>query len=230
MYLVQIFRASPLMGFALCICLMTIFWCFLMAKRQQVGVDKILTGALGLIAVYEAIRVLKDAGVILFPGIQKLDGWVDFLIASMYLIAAMILKISSSERATTKVKLRLVEANEKTMEVGKGAPITATETAAFLDASPLATFAMDAGGTVVYWNPAAERLLGWKRDEVLGHQLSAFGNGQLRNKQGQEVAGAVWTTPIRLSNGSSRGTLTIAAERSILRDALPTEAELAVQS
>ena len=229
MYLVQIFRASPLMGLALCICLLTILWCFIMAKRQQAGLDKILTGVLGLIAVYEAIRVLKDAGVILFPGIQKLDGWVDFLIASMYLIAAMILKVSSSERATTKVKLRLVEANEKTMEVGKNAPHTAPDTAGLLDASPLATFAMDAGGTVVYWNPAAERLLGWKRDEVVGHQLSAFGNGQLRNKQGQEVAGAMWTTPIRWSNGSARGTLTIAADKSLLREALPPQAELAVQ-
>ena len=37
MYLVQIFRASPMMGLALCICLMTIFWCFLMARRQQGG-------------------------------------------------------------------------------------------------------------------------------------------------------------------------------------------------
>ncbi len=228
MYLAQIFRASPLMGLALCICLLTILWCFLMAKRQQVGLDKILTGVLGLIAVYEAIRVLKDAGVILFPGIQKLDGWVDFLIASMYFIAALILKISSSDRATTKVKLRLVEANEKTMDVGKSAAIAAPDTAGLLDASPLATFALDAGGTVVYWNSAAERLLGWKRDEVLGHQLSALGNGQLRNKQGEEVAGPVWTTPIRSSNGSARGTLTIAADKSILHDALPSQAELAV--
>ena len=112
MYLVQIFRASPLMGLALCICLTTILWCFLMAKRQQVGLDKILTGVLGLIAIYEAIRVLKDAGVILFPGIQKLDGWVDFLIASMYFIAALILKVSSSERVSTNARLRLVVANE----------------------------------------------------------------------------------------------------------------------
>src|SRR5450755_1714143 len=127
MYLVQIFRASPMMGLALCICLMTIFWCFLMAKRQQVGLDKILTGVLGLIAVYEAIRVLKDAGVILFPGIQKLDGWADFIIASMYFIAALILKVSSNQRASTQVKLRLVEANEKTVEFGKGTGIAAPE-------------------------------------------------------------------------------------------------------
>lgn len=236
MYLAQIFRASPLMGLALCICLATILWCLLMARRQQSGLDKVLTGVLGLVATYEAIRVLKDAGVILFPGIQRLDGWVDFLIASMYFIAALILKLSSSDRTTTKVKLRLVEANEKTVDVGKDLGKDAgrsvappvLEAAAILDASPLATFAVDGNGVVVYWNPAAERLLGWKREEVLGQHLPTAGKGPLRNKQGREVEAAVWTTPIRL-NGTDWGVLTIAAEKSALRVAFPS-AELAVQS
>ena len=227
MYLVQIFRASPMMGLALCICLMTIFWCFLMAKRQQVGLDKILTGVLGLIAVYEAIRVLKDACVILFPGIQKLDGWADFIIASMYFIAALILKVSSNERAATKVKLRLVEANEKTVDL-KGAGMVSPETMNLLDAAPLAAYAVDMNGTVIYWNLAAERLLGWRRDEVQGQPLPATGKGPLRNRQGKEIGAAVWTSPIRSSNGVARGTLTIAAEESVLRDALPAKAELAL--
>jgi hypothetical protein len=229
MYLLQIFRASPMMGLALCICLTTIFWCFLMAKRQQVGLDKILTGLLGLIAVYEAIRVLKDAGVVLFPGIQKLDGWVDFLIASMYLIAALILKVSSSERNSTKMRLRLVEANEKTSEPGKGVSMVPPEPVNLLDSSPLATFAVDVGGAVVYWNTAAERLLGWKRDEVLG-QPPLCGTGPLRNKQGQEFVAAVWTAPVRSPSGATRGTLIIAAEESSLREALPAKAGFAMQS
>jgi len=233
MYLAQIFHASPLMGLALCICLATILWCLLMARRQQSGLDKVLTGVLGLVATYEAIRVLKDAGIIFFPGIQKLDGWVDFLIASMYLIAALILKVSSSERTTTKVKLRLVEANEKTVDVGKdlgkerGAAAPPLETATLLDLSPLATFAVDGNGAVVYWNPAAERVLGWKREEVLGQRLPSTGKGLLRNKQGRDVEAAVWTTPIP-SNGTDWAVLTIAAEKSVLRAAFPS-AELAVQ-
>ena len=229
MYLVQIFRASPLMGLALCICLITILWCFLMSKRQQVGLDKILTGVLGLIAVYEAIRVLKDAGVVLFPGIQRLDGWVDFLIASMYLIAALILKVSSSERASTQMRLRLVEANEKTLEPGKGAVLSPPEQVNLLDSSPLAAFALDVTGAVVYWNASTERLLGWKRDEVLG-QPPRCGTGPLRNKQGQEFSAAVWTAPVRSSSGAARGTLIIAAEESTLREALPAKAELAMQN
>jgi hypothetical protein len=229
MYLVQIFRASPLMGLALCICLTTIFWCFLMAKRQQVGLDKILTGVLGLIAIYEAIRVLKDAGVILFPGIQRLDGWVDFLIASLYLIAALILKVSSNERASTKVRLRLVEANEKTSEPAKGSAIVSTEPLNLLDSSPLAAFAVDVAGAVVYWNPAAERLWGWKRDEVLG-QPAPCGNTPLRNRQGKQFVAAVWKAPVCTPSGVTRGTLTVAAEESTLREALPAKAALALQN
>jgi hypothetical protein len=228
MYLVQIFRASPLMGLSLCICLTTIFWCFLMAKRQPVGLDKILTGVLGLIAIYEAIRVLKDAGVVLFPGIQKLDGWVDFVIASMYLVAALILKVSSSERASTQVRLRLVEANEKTSEPGKGAGMAPPEPVNLLDSSPLAAFAVDVTGAVVYWNTAAERLLGWKREEVMG-QPPLCGNSPLQNKQGQLLVAAIWTAPVRSSSGAARGTLTIAAEGSTLKEALPAKAELAMQ-
>jgi PAS domain-containing protein len=228
MYLVQIFRASPLMGLALCICLTTIFWCFLMAKRQQVGLDKILTGVLGLIAIYEAIRVLKDAGVILFPGIQQLDGWVDFLIASMYFIAALILKVSSSERNSTNVRLRLVEANEKTAEPSKGAAMAAPEPVNMLDSSPLAAFAVDIAGVVVYWNAAAERILGWKREEVLG-QPPLCGTGPLRNKQGQETGAAVWTSPLRAPSGATRGTLIMAADQPTLAEAGPTNSQLALQ-
>ena len=232
MYLAQIFHASPLLGLALCICLATILWCLVMARRQQSGLDKVLTGVLGLIATYEAIRVLKDAGVLFFPGIQRLDGWVDFLIASMYFIAALILKLSSSDRTTTKVKLRLVEANEKTVDVSKDAAksaiATAPEATALLDASPLAMFAVDGGGAVAYWNPAAERLLGWKREEALGQHLPLAAKGLLRDKQGRDIEAIVWTTPIRW-NGAERGVMTIAVEKSALQITLPS-AELAVQS
>ncbi len=37
-------------------------------------------------------------------------------------------------------------------------------------ASPLAIVAMDTRGNVTLWNPAAERLFGWKRDDVVGRQ------------------------------------------------------------
>jgi PAS domain-containing protein len=219
LYLVQIFRASPLMAIALCVCLATIVWCILLAHRQKVGLDRLLTALLGMIAIYEALRLLKDSGVILFPGIRKLDGWVDFIIASLYLIAAWILKASSSDRASTKVRLRLVEANEKTMEPGKVGMASVPETTAVFDASPLATFAQDSNGMVIYWNSAAERLFGWNREEILGQRLPYAATGPLRNKQGREIEAAIWNAPIRPSSGTVRGTLTIAADNSALRAA-----------
>src|SRR5882672_6438063 len=108
-----------MMGLALSVCIITILWCIFLTRRQPSGLDKVLTGLLGLISIYEALRVMKDSGIMIFSGLHKLDGWVDFLIALMCLIAAMILKISTTDRNSTRVQLRLVEANEKTMELGK---------------------------------------------------------------------------------------------------------------
>ncbi len=217
------------MGLALCVCLATILWCILLCRRQQGTLDKVLTGLLGMIAIYEAVRIMKDSGIILFPGIRKLEGWVDFVIATTYLLAAMILKLSSSDRASTKVRLRLVEANEKTADVVKGVAGPNPEPATIIfDASPLATFAVDGNGSVVYWNSAAELLLGWRREELLGQRLPFAGTGPLRNKKGHKVEAAVWNAPFRSSNVPQRGTLTIAAGRSALRDAgINTESLLA---
>jgi PAS domain-containing protein len=231
LYLVQIFRASPLMALALVMCLATIFWCILLARRQQGRLDRALTGLLGMIAIYEALRVLKDWGVIHLPGYHQLDGWVDFIIAGTYLLAGLIIKYSGSDRANTKVRLRLVEANEKTMEVGRAS--TPETTHAVFDASPLATFAVDTKGVVIYWNGAAERLLGWKREQMLGQRLPFDGKGPLRNSRGNDIEAAIWTAPINSPNGSPRGTLTIAAGSIALRDAglspnLPSKTELAL--
>jgi PAS domain-containing protein len=230
LYLVQIFRASPLMALALCMCLATILWCILLARRQKARLDRMLTRLLGLIAIYEALRVLKDCGVLRIPGFHHLDGWVDFIIAGTYLIACLILKHSGSDRSNTKVRLRLVEANEKTMDVGRSASAPETTHAVF-DASPLATFAVDNKDLVIYWNGASEKLLGWKREQILGQRLPFERRGPLRNSRGHDVEAAIWNAPINSPNGSPRGTLIIAAGSVALRDAgltphLPSELAL----
>ena len=218
MYLIQIFRASPLAGMALCICLATILWCIKLVHRQKHKLDKTLAGVLGLIAIYEALRILRDAGFALFGGMRRWDGWVDFLIASLYLIAVMMLRVSSMDRARTQVQLRLVEANEKSVEIGKNVSALPPDLAFLLfDASPLATFAADTDQMVIYWNPAAEDLLGWKRDEVLGQPLPFAETGPLVNKRGRNVEAALWSAPIFSASGSRRATLVIAASPAALR-------------
>lgn len=218
MYVSKIFAASPLMALALCISLATILWCILLARRQRSGLDKVLTGLLGLIAIYEALRILKDSGVVTFPGVGQLDGLADFVIASLSLIAALILRVSSIDRATTKAQLRLVEANEKPAELPRPNPGTMPELKHIpLDALPLAAFAVDAHGVVCYWNSAAEMLTGWTRDEVVGQPLPFSGQGVITDKSGNELDVAVWCSPVHCATGAARGAVTIAAGKSALR-------------
>lgn len=217
MYLIQIFKASPLAGFALCICLATILWCIFLTRRQTNRLDRLLAGLLGLVAIYEALRVLRDAGIASFTRFQELDGWADFVIASLYLIASMMLKISSTDRARTKVRLRLVEANEKSLEIGKTVTSLAPDLSYVLfEASPLATLATDPEDIVIYWNAAAEELFGWKRDERLGQRAPFPLNGPFVDRYGSTMDCVVWTAPLYAANGTRRATLLIAASAATL--------------
>ena len=209
--LLHVFRHSPMMALAVCMCLGTILWCIFLTHRQRSKLDRFLTGVVGFITIYQALRTVKDTGLVLLPGFYDLDGFVDLMISSMCLLAACVLKLSYLDRASTKVRLRLVEANEKTMELSRPVPPPPIELAnAAIEASPLAMFTVDANGVVSYWNTAAEKLFGWKREEILGHHLP-FSASSYRNKQGQPIEAATWSAPLKHPSGSARGTLTIVA-------------------
>jgi PAS domain-containing protein len=236
LYLAQLFRSNPLMALALLVCLATILWCIFLTRRQRNSLDKLLTGLLGLIAIYQALRILGDSGLVRLTGIGRVDGWVDFISACLYLAAAVILKISSIDRATTKVHLRLVEADEKPVDLTKGPMAAVPELGhPLVDASPLATFAFDLHGTVIYWNTAAESLTGWTRDELIGQPLPFPHGGRVLCKNGSPVEAAVWTSPLRSANGAPRGTLVIAAGSDALKEAglsvpgTPARVQLALQ-
>ena len=212
MYLAQLLRANPLMALALLICLATILWCILLTRRQRNGLDKILTGLLGLIAIYDALRILKDSGFAAFARFRTMEGWVDLISACLYLVAALILKTSSIERSATKVHLRLVEADEKPVDMTSAVMAAVPELGhPLIDSSPLAIFAIDAHGMVTYWNGAAQSLLGWTRNELVGHELPFDPQGPLQGKNGSYVGAAIWTSQIRVPNGPPSGTVIIAA-------------------
>ena len=220
LYLAQLLRANPLMALALLICLATILWCILLTRRQRHGLDKVLTGLLGLIVVYDALRILKDSGFAAFARFRTLEGWVDLISACLYLVAALILKTSSTDRAATKVHLRLVEAAEKPLDLSSAVMAAVPELGhPLLDSSPLAIFAIDAHGVVTHWNAAAESLIGWTRSELVGHELPFDPNGPVQGKNGRIVEAAVWTSPIRSLHGYSGGTVIVAAGNGALRQA-----------
>ena len=48
-----------------------------------------------------------------------------------------------------------------------------------VQASPLAIIARDTGGKIISWNPAAERMFGWRQEEVLGQALPIIPKDQM---------------------------------------------------
>jgi PAS domain S-box-containing protein len=110
---------------------------------------------------------------------------------------------------------------------------------ALINASPVAIDMVDNHGNVKLWSPTAERLFGWKTEEVIGHPLPFITQGQqlelaeqiqrelsgiavlgqetTRNrKDGSSVAVELWTAPVRNSEGvviGSVGFITDITER-----------------
>jgi hypothetical protein len=68
LHLAELFRSNPLMALALLVCLATILWCIFLTRRQRNTLDKLLMGLLGLRAIYQALRILADPGIVRFGG------------------------------------------------------------------------------------------------------------------------------------------------------------------
>jgi len=230
MYL-QIFKTNPVAGLSVLVCLATILWCTVLIRRYRSSKDRYLLGLIGLISVYQSLRVLRDFGIWAMPRLPNLDASVELTVSLLYLLAAVILRASSVDRANTKVRLRLVEANESRAPAFHAIAPGTRESArapdcegpgevasALLQASPLAVFSVDRDGLVTYWNGAAERLFGWPRADILGRPLPAVLEAEdgatldLRGPGGRGLKLVAWRAPFRLSSGAGPGFLTVMAE------------------
>lgn len=99
---------------------------------------------------------------------------------------------------------------------------------AFMDASPLATMAVDSDGRVTVWNAAAERLLGWSTEEVVGGPLPHVPGCQStliadalagtpvsgveivrRTRDGREILVSVSTSPVVSLDGTVMGAIAV---------------------
>jgi PAS domain S-box-containing protein len=128
----------------------------------------------------------------------------------------------------SRVHLRTAELSEANEQLQRVNEIRQ----AVIGSSPLAIWAIDLDGKVRFWNPAAERIFGWKETEVLDqplpiipedqagefrHWLERFGRGealaaverQRRRKDGTTVDVLIWTAPLRDSTGRVHGVIAI---------------------
>jgi PAS domain S-box-containing protein len=115
---------------------------------------------------------------------------------------------------------------------------------ALIKGSPLAIFAIDLEGKVIFWSPAAERIFGWTEAEAIGkklpvipeHRMHEFEAALVRLGMGESMQGderthqrkdgsrlevAIWTAPLRDASGAISGYITIDAditERKLLEE------------
>jgi PAS domain-containing protein len=156
MYFPNIFRTDPLAGVAVFLYLATIWWCIWVIRRRQRGTDRLLLGLLGLIAFSQSLGVFKHLGMLESSvPLHRLDDFVNLAIGGLYLIGALLLEISSRDRNSAAVGLRLAQANP-----GNAARMY-TQT-------PNAVLVLASDGLIVQCNTAAENVLGRKRSAIIG--------------------------------------------------------------
>ena len=208
MFLWRLFIADPLMAIALSVCLATIFWCIRIVRKRQKGPDRFLATLLGIASIWQGMRLLRHTGLLTFPGSQ-IDALAEFTVTALYLISVLILRILITERKNTQVHLRLVESNGPAKMERLLQPRTVSDL--ILDANPLATIAIDTTGLVVYWNSAAERLLGWTATEMLGKTATGMLTSPLPTKSGANIPVESWVSALQDAFGRPCGTVIMIA-------------------
>jgi PAS domain S-box-containing protein len=122
---------------------------------------------------------------------------------------------------------------------------------AVIENSPLAIITMDSGGNVGSWNPAAERIFGWSKDEILGKPVpllvpssdkAQFARLRKRLRQGERIEEvevrrqrrdgtvinvSISAGPLRDADGSVIGVIGIVADISERKQAEETRQRLA---
>jgi PAS domain S-box-containing protein len=144
---------------------------------------------------YETIRVLQaemaqtDLGVLalVLELEQKLD---DRLV--MLREAQEEIRRTNSEllQLTLELDDRVIERTEALQKKEEHLRETHQMLAAIIHASPLAMDAVDLQGQVILWSPSAERLFGWKAEEVIGKALPIIPAG-LEDDFNQQIADGI---------------------------------------
>ena len=111
MQLSHLFEISPFLALSFCVCLATVAWCIILLRRGCHHVaDRFLIGFIGLLSVYQSAQILRRGGVLTIPHLHHLDEAVDLLVNSLYLLAALLLRMSNHDRFEAIFRLRLAEA------------------------------------------------------------------------------------------------------------------------
>jgi PAS domain S-box-containing protein len=128
------------------------------------------------------------------------------------LAIAFNLMTDNIEAATLDLEAKQMElevGNQELAEAADRADRTAAQLRAIVEGSPLVICTIDAEGIVRSWNPAAERMFGWRADEIVGRlnptilpeQTEEFAHHRRRLARGERLSGVL--TERRRKDGSA---------------------------
>src|SRR5438477_3534695 len=107
----RLFEVSPFLALSFLVCMGTVLWCIILLRRGCHHVaDRFLIGFIGLLTIYHSVQILRRGGVFSIPNLGHFDEAVDLLVNALYLIAALLLRISNRDRFAAIFRLRLAEA------------------------------------------------------------------------------------------------------------------------
>jgi hypothetical protein len=93
------------------VCLATIVSCVVLKrKRLYHTADRFLAGLVGLLSVYQGLRIVQGVGLVKLPSATMLDDAVELIVTAFYLAAVLVLRLSVDDRVAADVQLRLAKA------------------------------------------------------------------------------------------------------------------------
>jgi hypothetical protein len=111
LFLWRIFLAKPFAALSIVICLVTIFSCLsLERKRPHRSSDRFLIGVLGLLAVWQGMRIFQVVGILPLPIGSTIDDAIELVITAFYLMAALMLRFSTVNQMDVESAIRLARA------------------------------------------------------------------------------------------------------------------------
>ncbi len=107
----NVFAAKPFAVISVLVCLATIASCISLKRRYMTHVaDRFLVGFVGLLAIFQGLRIVQGLGLLPLPSSKGVNDLVDLAVTLLYFQAPMVLRLSSYDRLSTDFELRLARA------------------------------------------------------------------------------------------------------------------------
>jgi uncharacterized membrane protein len=112
MSLYEIFGQNVLLGLSVCASLVTITWCIALLRLRHARQERFLVGFIGLLSVYQAMRISQDIGIWKAAVNPLLASMATLVVTLIFLVALLVVHLFGSELWCTRMQLRVAEANQ----------------------------------------------------------------------------------------------------------------------